>query len=73
MAVVEAWKSTLSPVVIWVSDLLSSSGGDLGLYLEVQQGGHSSLRGVGRYSGFHSRRCMQISPHLELRENSVSF
>ena len=63
----------MSPVVKWVSHLLSNSGGDLGLYLEVQQGGHTSLHVVRRYLGFHSCQCIQISPHLKFRGNSVSF
>ena len=39
--------SLFSRDVKWVSGLLSSSGGELGFYLEVQQGSETSLRVVG--------------------------
>ena len=51
-----------------VSGLLSSSGGELALFLEVQQGSQTSLCVVKGYSIFHSNRCRRISPYLDLEE-----
>ena len=39
-----------------VSEFLSCPGGDLGLFLEVQQGSQTSLSFVREHSGFHLSR-----------------
>ena len=56
-----------SQVVKGVSGLLSSLDGELGIFLKLQQGSHTSLYFMRGNSGFHS------SPYLELRGYSVSF
>ena len=62
-----------SRVVKGVSGLLSSSGWELSLFIEVQQGIQTSVRIVRGYLGFHVSRCRGIKPYLELRQNLVSF
>ena len=51
-----------SQVVKGVSGLLSSSGWELSLFIEVQQGIQTSVRIVRGYSGFHVSRCRGIKP-----------
>ena len=62
-----------SHVVKGVSGLLLGSGGELGLFLEVQQGSQTSLHVVRGSSGFHLSQCRGIRPCPMLRGNSVSF
>ena len=45
-----------SQVLKGVSDLLSSSGGDPGFFLEMQQGSQTSRRVFRVYSWFHASR-----------------
>ena len=52
---------------------MSCSGWEFVIFLEVQEGSQTSLCVVRGYSVFHSRRCTEIRPYLELRLNSVSF
>ena len=56
-----------------VSGLICRGGGELGLFLEVQQGSQTSLSVVTGSSEFHSSRCHGISPYVELRGNTMSF
>ena len=62
-----------SQVLKGVSDLLSSSGGDPGLFLEMQQGSQTSHRVFRVYSWFHASWCRGIRPYFELNGNSGSF
>ena len=48
------------------------SGGELGLFLEVQQGSQTSLRVVRGYLRLHASWSRGIRPHLELR-GTLSF
>ena len=52
---------------------MSSSDGELGIFLKLQQKSQTSLHLVKGNSGFHSSHCRRISTYLELRGNSVSF
>ena len=62
-----------SQVVKGLSGLLSSSGGELGLFLEVQQGSQTSLHVVRGSLMFHSRWCRRMRPFLELRGTRYHF
>ena len=60
---------------VWkgVSGLILRWGGELGLFLEVQQGSQTPLSvGTGNME-FHSSRCHGISPYVELRGTMMSF
>ena len=56
-----------------VSVLISTCGGELGLFVEVQQGSQTSLNVATGNSEFHSNHCHGISPYVELRGNTMSF
>ena len=56
-----------------VSGLISRWGGQLGLFLEVQQGSQTSLSAATGNSEFHSTYCHGINSYVELRGNMMSF
>ena len=60
-----------SRVVKGVSGLLLSSGRELELFLEGQQGSQTSIRVAQANSAIHSSHCRGIRPYLELRLESV--
>ena len=62
-----------SGAVKGVSGLLSSSGGEFGLFQEDRQGRQASHSVVRGYSVFHWSRCRGIKTYLELSGNLVSF
>ena len=62
-----------SRVVKGVSGLLSSSGGESGLFEEDPQGSQASYHVVRESSVSHWSQCRGIRTYLELRRSSVSF
>ena len=56
-----------------VSGFILRWGGELRLFLEVQQGSQTSRSFVTGNSEFHSSLCHVISPYVELRGNMMSF
>ena len=56
-----------------VSGLISRWGGELRLFLEVQQGCQTSLSVATETSEFHSSGCHGVSPYVELRGKTMSF
>ena len=56
-----------------VSGLILRWGGELRLFLEVQQGCQTSLSVVTETLEFHSSHCHGISPYVELRGKMMSF
>ena len=56
-----------------VSVLISRWGGELGLFLEVQQESKTSVSVATGNSEFHSSHCHGISPYVQLRGIAISF
>ena len=65
-SLVEAWKTAFLSSRKGVVSL----GGELVLFLEVQQGSQTSIHVVRGYSGFHSSHCRETWPHLKMRRRT---